>query len=166
MNGRMRLMLSSPANGVEVAYGSPEGARPCTMPPLARWMNSAMDPSEVSDLHAHLKDAEDLEFDCPEIDLLQTLASQSETIQAKARTSLRSTNAERDRDGYIQDCARLLLEGFSLNVNLNELYEVEEIVMRRQLIKELEEKLHEEHSVTLDEAQQLLMRARARQPST
>ena len=115
----------------------------------------------LDDLYALLIEVEDLGFDCPEIDLLRTLASQSETTQAKAHALLESANTERDRDGYIQDCERLLLEGSSLNVNLDELYEVEKIVMREQLIKELEEKLDEEHSMTLEEARHLLTRARA-----
>jgi histone demethylase JARID1 len=114
----------------------------------------------LDDLYSLLREVDNMGFDCPEIELLRTLAHQSETTQSKARTLLESADLNRDRDGFIQECERLLLEGSSLNVNLDELAEVEKIVMREQLIKELEEKL-EDSSMTLEEVRQLLTRAHA-----
>jgi len=114
----------------------------------------------LDDLYALLREVENIGFDCPEIEMLRTLAHLSEVTQLKARTLLESAVNERDRDVFIQECERLLLEGSSLNVNLDELFEVEKIVMREQLIKELEEKL-EDSAMTLEEVRQLLTRARA-----
>jgi len=104
---------------------------------------------------------ENLGFDCPEIGVLRTLAQQAEETKLKACTLLDSLDAEHDRDDFVHECERLLLQGSSLNVFLDELLEVEKIVNREQLIKELEEKLDDpDTSMTLEEVRELLTRAR------
>lgn len=115
----------------------------------------------LDDLYALLREVEDLGFDCPEIGVLRTLAQQAEEIKAKASALLNSPPAEDDRENYLQECRRLLLSGSSVNVLLDEILEVEKIVDRVQVVKELEEKLEDETAVlTLDEVRQLLTRAR------
>ncbi|KAH6914792.1 PLU-1-like protein-domain-containing protein [Coprinopsis sp. MPI-PUGE-AT-0042] len=130
--------------------------------------NNPEDPNDrpdrgLDELYAHLREVENLGFDCPEIATLKTLAQQAEDTRAKAVALLKSSPIEQERDEFLQDCKRLLLEGSSLNVLLEELIEVEKIVDREQLVNELEEKLDDadEASLTLEEVRQLLNRARA-----
>ncbi|TFK25933.1 hypothetical protein FA15DRAFT_638410 [Coprinopsis marcescibilis] len=115
----------------------------------------------LDELYAHLREVDNLGFDCPEINTLKTLAQQAEDTKAKAISLLKATPAEQERAEFLQNCKRLLLEGSSLNVLLEELMEVEKIVDREQLVNELEEKLEDgdEGSLTLEEVRQLLIRA-------
>ncbi|KAG2013235.1 specific transcriptional repressor [Coprinopsis cinerea AmutBmut pab1-1] len=117
----------------------------------------------LDELYAHLREVENLGFDCPEINTLKTLAQQAEDTKAKAIALLKASPAEQERSEFLQECKRLLLEGSSLNVLLDELNEVEKIVDREQLVNELDEKLEEgdENSLTLEEVRQLLTRARS-----
>lgn len=134
-------------------------------PPVNDSSLAADDPGDrpdkgLDDLYALLGEVDNLGFDCPEIGVLRTLADQAETMRVKAGALLvASTSTEEDRDEFLQECERLLLEGSSLNVQLDELVELEKIVLREQLVKELEEKL-DESAMTLEEARQLLTRAR------
>lgn len=115
----------------------------------------------LDDLYALLREVENLGFDCPEISVLRTLAQQAEETKVKAADLLNTPDAERDREEFLQECKRLLLQGSSLNVLLDELTEVEKIVEREQLCRELEEKLDDTDVViTLEEVRQLLTRAR------
>ncbi|KZT24551.1 hypothetical protein NEOLEDRAFT_1134959 [Neolentinus lepideus HHB14362 ss-1] len=111
---------------------------------------------EVYDL---LKQVENLGFDCPEIGQLKVIADQAEETKTRALKLLNTTDIERNRDAYIQECERLLLHESSLNVHLDELDQVKNLVLREQLIKEVEEKI-DDPSTTLDEVRHLLSRAR------
>lgn len=118
----------------------------------------------LSELYAHLKQAEGLGFDCPEIGHLQNLGTQVENIKEKAGNLLRKkiTENEDDQKAYLSECKRLLLDGSSLNVILEELNEVEQIVERDVLLKELSEKLDDQDAVVpLQQVRTLLSRARA-----
>lgn len=115
----------------------------------------------LDDLYSLLQEVEILGFDCPEIASLTTLAQQAEEMKAKAAALLTSSAASDDREAFVNDCKRLLIDGSSLNVLLDELVEIEKIVDREQLIQELEEKLEDPDApMTLEEVRQLLTRAR------
>ena len=115
----------------------------------------------LDDLYALLREVEGLGFDCPEVGLLRALAQSAEEIKAKASALLNSPPEEENRENYLQECKQLLLSNSSVNVLLDEIVEVEKIVDRVQVVKELEEKLEDEVAVlTLEEVRQLLTRAR------
>ncbi|KAF9006679.1 jumonji superfamily protein [Cyathus striatus] len=116
----------------------------------------------LEDLYALLREVETLGFDCTEIGVLKTLAQQAEETRRKASRLLATSPAEQERDEFLNECKHLILRGSSLNVFLEELTEVEKIVDREQLIKELDEKLDDpDVALTLEEVRQLLTRARA-----
>ncbi|KAG1805191.1 PLU-1-like protein-domain-containing protein [Suillus subaureus] len=114
----------------------------------------------LNDLYALLMEVQNLGFEAPEIGNLRTLAEQAEDVQCKASALLNSANSVASRDAFISDCERLLLGASSINVNLDEILEVEKLVSREQLIRELEEKA-EDSSATLEDIRGLLTRARA-----
>lgn len=115
----------------------------------------------LDDLYALLREVETLGFECPEIGTLHNLAEEAEETKARAAALLKASPPESEREDYLQECKRLLIQGSSLNVLLDELNEVEKIVDREQLINELEEKLDDpDASVTLEEVRQFLTRAR------
>lgn len=58
------------------------------------------------------------------------------------------------------DCEKLLLDASSLNVYLDELIDVEKLVAREQLIKELEVNVDDMSVMTLEEVSQYLTVAR------
>ncbi|PCH40905.1 hypothetical protein WOLCODRAFT_162645 [Wolfiporia cocos MD-104 SS10] len=112
----------------------------------------------LDELYAILRDVDNLGFDCQEIGHLKTLAKDAEETKEKALTLLQSSPGTRDRDAYIQECERLLLHGFSHNVLVDELVEVEKIVLREQLLKDLEEDLVDDH-MSLEDIRQFVARA-------
>ncbi|KAJ7098774.1 jumonji superfamily protein [Mycena belliarum] len=115
----------------------------------------------LDELYALLRDVETLGFDSPEIGALRNLAQRAEEAKRQAIELLNSKHAASDRDHFIEECKRLLVDGSSLNVLLDELLNVEKIVDREQLIKELENKVDEaEAPILLDEVRELLTRAR------
>jgi len=114
----------------------------------------------LKDLQSLITDVADFGFDCPEIGILKTLEKEARAVKLKASGFLKAADQEHEREAYIQKCERLLLEGSSLNVYLQELSEVEKIVLRERLIRELEEKA-DESAMTLAEVRQLLERAHA-----
>ena len=115
----------------------------------------------LGDLYGLLHEVETLGFDCPEIGALRTLARQAEEVKGKAAELLDTVPSDEERQDYLNDCKRLLIEGSSLNVLLDDLVEVEKIVDREQLLNDLEERLDDNDiTVTLDEVRQLLTRAR------
>lgn len=117
----------------------------------------------LNELYSHLQDVELLGFDCPEIGHLQNLAEQVEKVKAKAISLLENkvTEDQEDQDAYLSECRRLLLDGSSLNVNLDELNEVEKIVESDVLLKELSEKLDDQDvTLSLQDVRKLLTRAR------
>jgi len=115
----------------------------------------------LDDLYALLREVETLGFDCPEIAVLRTLADQAEEVKLKAAGLLNTVPSDDEREDFLQDCKRLLLQGSSLNVLLDELVEVEKIVDREQLVNDLEEKMDDtDVTVTLEEVRQFLTRAR------
>jgi histone demethylase JARID1 len=124
------------ANGVEEAYDRPERG--------------------LEEVYALLRDVENLGFDCPEINVMQNLAREAESVKLKARGLLSTPESQRDRP-FIQRCEELMVHGSSLNIYLPELFEVEQIFMREQLIKELDDA---EPSMLLDDVLHLVARAR------
>lgn len=127
---------------------------------------AADDPGErpdrgLDDLYALLEEVNHLGFECPEISVLSNLAKQAEETKKKAGALLISSPVGDDRETFLQDCKRLLLDGSSINVLLDELMEIEKIVDREQVVAELEEKLDDEDApLTLDEVRQLVQRSR------
>ncbi|KAF8265161.1 hypothetical protein EI94DRAFT_1736530 [Lactarius quietus] len=115
----------------------------------------------LDEIYALLGQLEDLGFDTPETGILKTQAAKAEDMKARARSLLTATPTERDREAYLQDCERLLLEGSSINVFLDELVDVEKLVAREQLTKELENEAADDSVLTLEEVAQYLTRARA-----
>ncbi|PPR02653.1 hypothetical protein CVT24_002136 [Panaeolus cyanescens] len=116
----------------------------------------------LHDLYRILGEFENLGFDCQEIGLLQNLAQQAEEVKNKAAALLKAPPAEKERPEYLAECKRILLQGSSLNVYMEELLDIERIVDREELLNELEEKLEDGDSsvLTLDEIRQLLNRAK------
>lgn len=114
----------------------------------------------LEDLYALLREVDSLGFDSPEVASLRAVASEAEEIQHKARNLLASVPSSRDRDVYIQECERLILQGSSLNVCVEELIEIEKIVMRQQLIKQLDEELDDDN-LTLEDIRHFVARAHA-----
>jgi [histone H3]-trimethyl-L-lysine4 demethylase len=112
----------------------------------------------LEELYALLEEVETFGFECPEIDLLRGLARSAEKMKNKAGELLAAATSNKDRDEFISQCKSLLIDGSSLNVQIDELSEVEKIVDREQLISDLEEKL--ESTLTLSDAKQLLERCR------
>ncbi|KAH8984229.1 PLU-1-like protein-domain-containing protein [Lactarius akahatsu] len=115
----------------------------------------------LDEIYALLGQVEDLGFDTQETGILKTQAAKAEDMKARARSLLTATPTERDREAYLQDCERLLLEGSSINVFLDELIDVEKLVAREQLTKELENEAADDSVLTLEEVAQYLTRARA-----
>ncbi|KAG6845439.1 hypothetical protein H0H87_009347 [Tephrocybe sp. NHM501043] len=116
----------------------------------------------LDELYALSREVEDLGFDATEITTLANLARDAEQMKEKARALLKSQPADENRESFLQECKRLLLDGSSINVILEELSEVEKIVDRQQLMKDLQDKLDDDDSpLTLEEVRQFLSRARA-----
>lgn len=113
----------------------------------------------LPDLYALLTEVQLLGFDTSEIGFLRLLAEKAEEIRKKAQELLRDNRAVTDRDAFLGECERLLMEASSINVYLEEIHEVERIVFREQLIKELEE-MTEDKNATLEDIHVLLSRAR------
>ena len=137
-------------------------------PPLHEVNNPAFDDRDpgdrpdrsLEDLYALLKEVQTLGFDTPEIGQLCGLAEKSEQIQRKATALLEDQGSQASRDTFIHECERLLMEASSVNVYLEEIFEVERIVSREQLLKELEEKA-DDNTTTLEDVRSLLVRARS-----
>ncbi|TDL29675.1 hypothetical protein BD410DRAFT_736763 [Rickenella mellea] len=113
----------------------------------------------LADLYALFTEVGRLGFDTPEIGLLKNLAAQAEEVKARAAVLLESVPTDGDRTVFLQDCEALIAHGSSLNVHLDELYQVEDIVLQEQLIKDLKD--IDDSALTLDEVRHLLTRARA-----
>ncbi|THH02163.1 hypothetical protein EW026_g654 [Hermanssonia centrifuga] len=112
----------------------------------------------LEDLYALVQEVEDLGFDCQEISALKVLTKDAEETKAKAKALLDTVASTRERDAYIQECERLMLHGSTLNVQVDELLEVEKIVMREQLLKEMEELNFDQ--LTITDIRHLLSRGR------
>ncbi|KAG5639694.1 hypothetical protein H0H81_005877 [Sphagnurus paluster] len=114
----------------------------------------------LDDLYALLAEVDILGFDSPEIATLRNLAHHAQETKKKA-SALLAQPSDVDRESFLQECKRLLLDGSSINVMLDELLEIEKIVDREQLVIDLEEKLEDEDAIlTLEEVRQFLTRAR------
>ncbi|CCM06448.1 uncharacterized protein FIBRA_08712 [Fibroporia radiculosa] len=116
----------------------------------------------LDELYSVLREVENLGFDCSEIGFLKSLAKEAEETRDKARMLLHSPPKARDRDAYVQECDRLLLHGSSLNVLVDELLEVEKIVLREQLLHELENDMAddlEDDIIRLEDVRQYIARA-------
>ncbi|KAF5332034.1 hypothetical protein D9758_014588 [Tetrapyrgos nigripes] len=114
----------------------------------------------VDDLYTLLQEVEQLGFDCPEISALRNLGQQAEELKVRANALLQVPSAEWENDDFRQKCQSLVLDASSLNVLIDAVVEVEKIVDREQLVKELEEKLGEsKQPLNLDEVRQYLNRA-------
>lgn len=125
----------------------------------------------LEDLYELLRQVDDLGFDCPEIGMLRTLAGQAEEVRGKAKALLAETSDflrsgesiasdGNQRPSFVADCEKLLLDASSLNVSLDELIDVEKMVAREQLIKELEANVDDTSVMTLEEVSGYLSRAR------
>ncbi|KAJ7249734.1 PLU-1-like protein-domain-containing protein [Mycena haematopus] len=136
-------------------------------PPLNEAPPPSDDPGDrpdkgLDELYVLLREVETLGFDCSEIGSLKALAQTAEEMKKRCITLLNSTLSASDREDFIEECKRVLVDGSSLNVLLDELLEVEKIVDREQLIRELENKVDESDTpISLDEVRDLLTRARA-----
>lgn len=113
----------------------------------------------VDELAALLSSVVSLGFDSPEIMQLQQLENQVKECSLKARNLLQNAPKDGDRSTFIHECETLLAYGSSLNVHVQELYDVESIVLQEQLVKEMHEL--EDTGFTLEEVRQFLARARA-----
>ncbi|KIK96126.1 hypothetical protein PAXRUDRAFT_826282 [Paxillus rubicundulus Ve08.2h10] len=137
-------------------------------PPLNEVNNPAFDDRDpgdrpdrsLEDLYVLLKEVHTLGFDAPEIGTLRGLAEKSEEIQRRAASLLKDGGSASGRDTFVSECERLLMEASSVNVYLEQILEVEKIVSREQLLRELEEK-SEDNSATLEDIRNLLSRARS-----
>lgn len=114
----------------------------------------------LEDLYALLLEVEDLGFDCQEISALRTLAHDAEETKVKARQLLDTATSPRDRDAYIQECERLMTHGSTLNVHVQDLLEIEKLVHREQLLKELEQETSYEQ-LSLEDVRMLVSRAQS-----
>ena len=114
----------------------------------------------LDELYELLKEVEDLGFDCPEIGVLKERAAKAEEMKERARTLLAASPTEEERSVHLQECQRLLMEGSSNNVYLDELTDLDKLVAREQLLDELEHDV-DDTVMTLEEASQYLVRARA-----
>lgn len=113
----------------------------------------------LADLYALLREVDDLGFDCQEIAQLKALAQDAEETKKKARLLLDTVSTARDRDVYVRECEELMTHGSTLNVQVDELVEIEKIVLREQLLQELEQENHEQF--TLEDVRRFVSRARA-----
>ncbi|KAI0701172.1 PLU-1-like protein-domain-containing protein [Cytidiella melzeri] len=114
----------------------------------------------IEDLYGLLREVEGLGFDCQEILALQDLTRDAEETKAKARKLLDTTAHPRDRDSYIQECERLMTHGSTLNVHVQDLLEIEKLVLREQLLKELEQEISYDQ-LSLEDVRMLVSRARS-----
>ncbi|KAJ3931969.1 MAG: jumonji superfamily protein [Lentinula lateritia] len=116
-------------------------------------------------LYDLFREVEILGFDCTEIATLRNLAEQAEELKTVGTAILQSPTVNRNREEYMQQCQKLVLDASSLNVLIDEVAEVEKIVDKEQLLAELEEKMVDGFTLTLEEVRQLLSRSRACQLS-
>ncbi|KAH9855011.1 PLU-1-like protein-domain-containing protein [Lenzites betulinus] len=114
----------------------------------------------LRDLDALLDEVENLGFDAPEIEHLRGIKREAEDTRRKARALLDAKAPPRDREGFVQECERLILHSQTLNVLVDEIVEVEKIVLREQLVRELDEALDDDN-VTLEDVRGLMARATA-----
>ncbi|KIK67658.1 hypothetical protein GYMLUDRAFT_54436 [Collybiopsis luxurians FD-317 M1] len=115
------------------------------------------------DLYELLDEVDLLGFDCAEITTLRNLASQAEELKSLAANILQPSATNRSREEHMQQCRKLVLDASSLNVMIDEVAQVERIVDKEHLLAELEEKMEDGYTLTLDEVRQLLHRARTSQ---
>ncbi|KIL70324.1 hypothetical protein M378DRAFT_20771 [Amanita muscaria Koide BX008] len=116
---------------------------------------------DLSDLNQVLSQVEQLGFDCPEIGALKQLWEKVQSMRKQINLLLSPDLTNQGGDDFIQECRKILLDGSSVNVYLEELAEIEKIVDRVELLRELEEKLgHSDVTLTLDEIRQLISRSR------
>ena len=73
------------------------------------------------------------------VSFVQVLAQQAEVAKRRARELLDTVVKEQQQETFIQECERLLLQGSSINVHLDEIADVQKIVTREQLITELDD---------------------------
>ncbi|KAI0747445.1 PLU-1-like protein-domain-containing protein [Irpex lacteus] len=114
----------------------------------------------LEDLYALLKEVDDLGFECQEITALFELARDAEDTKAKAKLLLETNTRPGDRDIYIQECERLMTHGSTLNVHVEDLIEIEKLVLREQLLKELEQETNYE-TLSLEDVRMLVSRAQS-----
>ncbi|KAF5388435.1 hypothetical protein D9615_000674 [Tricholomella constricta] len=139
----------------------PRGRPSLNDPPTAMDDPGDRPDRSLEDLYALLREVEILGFDSPEIATLRNLGQHAEETKKKASALLNSPPSEQDREIYLQECNRLILDGSSINVILDELSEIGKIVDREKLVADLEEKLEDEDCMlTLAEIRELLTRAR------
>ncbi|CAK5275278.1 unnamed protein product [Mycena citricolor] len=113
----------------------------------------------LEELRALLRDVETLGFDSSEIAGLQALGETAEKTRQEASALLLKTVPEDDgqRDEYIESCKRIVTDGASLNVLLDEVVQLDGLVKRERLIAVLENSLDDD--IGMDECRDLLERA-------
>lgn len=114
----------------------------------------------LPELYALLESVKALGFDAPEIASLQTLGQQSEGVKARAIHLLSMADAPLDRTAFLKECERLVLEASSMNINIEELVEVDKVVLREQLLKQIDD-VGKDTPLTPEEVRSLVQRARA-----
>ncbi|KAJ3826753.1 jumonji superfamily protein [Lentinula raphanica] len=129
----------------------------------AQDMDEATEKPEKSlnDLYELLREVDTLGFDCPEIGTLRNLAQQAEELKSAGTAILQTPTENRNREEYMQRCQKLVLDASSLNVLIDEVVEIEKIVDKEHLLVELEGKMVDGFTLTLEEVRQLLARSQA-----
>jgi histone demethylase JARID1 len=113
------------------------------------------DPHPLEDALSLLEEVKVLGFDAPEISLLKSIVSQAEDLKSRTITVLQDISNGPD----LQECENILLEGSSLTIRIDELKELDRLVKRLQLMRELGHL--DEDALTLDHIHELLLRAKA-----
>ncbi|RPD66829.1 hypothetical protein L226DRAFT_529234 [Lentinus tigrinus ALCF2SS1-7] len=114
----------------------------------------------LKDLYALLAEVEHLGFDAPEIEQLRAIAAEAEDTRKQAQAILDIRPTQLDPEAYVERCQRLIQHASMLNVLVDEIVEVEKIVLREQLVKELQGVLQRDN-LTLEEVRHYAARADA-----
>ncbi|KIY52300.1 hypothetical protein FISHEDRAFT_35625, partial [Fistulina hepatica ATCC 64428] len=113
----------------------------------------------LDELHALEAQMERLGVDCPEKTGIQVLSRSAALIRTQALALLDRSSCDDNRATLVTDCRRLLLDASSIHVLLPEVHEVEKIVEREELMKEIGEVDETDAPMTLDEVHDLYNRA-------
>ncbi|KAM5534398.1 hypothetical protein V8D89_011865 [Ganoderma adspersum] len=114
----------------------------------------------LDDLYGLLDEVSNLGFDAPEIGQLRQIAREAEEIRDSAKGLLARERSARDREGFVHECRRLIVHSATLNVLVDEIVEVDKIVLREQLLKDLVVELEDEN-LSLEDIRGLKARADA-----
>ena len=141
---RGRPSTSTPENGVNSDLGEEIIDRP---------------DRSLQDLYALMGEVDHLGFDAPEILQLKAVAEEAEETRKKARAVL-DNPPPRPNEAYLEECRRLIRHSATLNVLVDEIVEVEKIILREELVRELQDELSDE-TLSLEDIRQFVARAQA-----